>query len=400
MKNTKGTSLLLLLCAAFICNPLFDFISITLNSGGTESSRVSLISRGILSTAILISAIALNIRNKNKIITLSALILPIASCTIWLLLGFYDEKTFLENLVYITKLASFFSFLYTIKTLKPAQFSKLESIVKSSLFIYLACILAGAIFDINSFRSYALADRSGYKGIIIAQNEAAGLILVATLISAANITQRIAIKSDIIIFSLAITASLLLGAKASLIGALLSIISVCVARYGFARATPIIIISLITISSVALLAYNLNTEINIAVQSSLSYFEYQYDNYAQGNIFTLLLSGRDNKLDYVLNNILSKNYLYLITGGYPMGNYSIEIDFPDLILLMGAPTASLYILQFISSFKTRNKSMKLFAMLSLGSILIISNTAGHIFVSALVLPYISFLCEKINRPNV
>ncbi|WP_141678411.1 hypothetical protein [Pseudomonas sp. AU12215] len=76
-----------------------------------------------------------------------------------------------------------------------------------------------------------------------------------------------------------------------------------------------------------------------------------------------------------------------------MGNYSIEIDFPDLILLMGAPTASLYILQFISSFKTRNKSMKLFAMLSLGSILIISNTAGHIFVSALVLPYISAVAE-------
>ena len=401
MTKNKNISIFLLLTIGFICNPLFDSISVILNSGAVEASRISLITRGLFSALVFLSAIVLNFGKKNKIATLLICILPISSCIVWMTFGLYDSQTFLENTIYTIKAASFFSFLYVLNKLTEKEFSALELTIKTTLLIYLLCIVVGAFLDISAFRSYSLAERSGYKGIIIAQNEAAGLILAAALIPALRLVQRKSKNIDIIVFILAVISSFLLGAKASILGIVLSVAALCICRYGALRAIPAIILSLIVLFSTALLAYTFITEVNLAVQSSISYFEYQYDHYANGNIITLLLSGRDNKLDYVLNSVIPQNYFYILFGGYPMGDYSIEVDFPDLVLLMGFPIAVIYILQLIKAFTSaRDKTINLYSYFCLGIILIIANTAGHIFVSALVLPYISFLCAQLRRSAI
>ena len=326
---------------------------------------------------------------------LGILLLPLLSFLLWCALGYYGVEVLVENAIYLIKILSFFTFIIVFKKLKLSQFMRIEIIIKVTLIVYMLSVVLGGAFGIEAFESYNNVGRFGYKGVIIAQNEASGLVLASLLICGYNFSRGCADGYDKALFILATLGSLMLGTKAAAVLPFLVLSIIIVSRKGYIKALPYVLGSMVLFFVVLFLAVKYIPAVNSAVSDSLAYFIYQYEFYAKGNIVTLILSGRDNKFEFAVSNYIFENPLYLILGGYPAGLYSVEVDFIDLAFIFGGPLFSVYLFYFHKEFfNKKSRASGVFYSLSFVLILLVSNTAGHILISALALPYIAFLCVK------
>ena len=396
-KLSTGKFISIFLAIGILTGPLFDFISTYLSHIGAEFSRATLITRGVfISSAITLSILIDPKRDPSKLIKfiLLATILPMSA---WFILGIYSSTAFFESLAFLIKAVSLFSFVSLFSVTTENNKLKIHTIITLTLYIYMLFIIAGALFGIEMFESYKTIERFGYKGIILAQNEASGLIFVALLIvglKALTNTLKTIDKGLLIITSI---ASLLLGTKPGLIMPVAILAIIYISNKGYIKALPKITTTTIYSLIIAITAYLYIPSISNAINSSLGYFMYQFENYANGSLFTLLLSGRDNKLEYAITNYILQNPAYIFTGGYPIGEYLVEIDFIDLSLMFGIPIFVIYLLGLYNIFKTtKNTKLSRYYTLAFISILLLTNTAGHILTSALLIPYLAYFIHLKN----
>jgi hypothetical protein len=204
--------------------------------------------------------------------------------------------------------------------------------------------------------------------------------------------------SDAFLTGSIFVASLLVGTKAAAIGALMTTCSYLYARYSLTRATlrAATIVSLVI--GAAISVYLMSQNVRDAVDLSVKYFTYQHEHANGGRFLTVLLSGRNVKLSNVWDDVSQQGFVPLLTGGYPVVRYLIEIDILDLALALGLPVLVLYLWWLRKAFIYRSRGcVPRFGKLFFIVLMATAATAGHILVSALVGPYLAIIATYLCR---
>ncbi|MFM0503295.1 O-antigen ligase family protein [Paraburkholderia caffeinilytica] len=314
--------------------------------------------------------------------------------------GDMSGAEFAQQVVFILKVFSFFVCFAVLSGMSDRQLEGLEPIVRFTLLAYALSIVAGAAFSIDMFRSY-WADtqiRSGYKGIVYAQNEASALMIVGLGYGLLSVLKSgWSIRNGMLIGSI-VLASSLVGTKAAMAGAVVVTCSYFYSRHRVPQATARALGVVGTLAGIAVVAYLAMPSVRSAVALSLQYFMYQHDQTGGTGLLTLILSGRDVKFANVWDDVAKEGYVALLTGGYPVVRYLVEIDVPDLVLAMGLPVCVLYLRGMGKAFiyggtGTAPRFGKWFFIVLMAT----ACTAGHVLVSAIISPYLAMIAVLLKR---
>ncbi|OHV09516.1 O-antigen ligase family protein [Kushneria phosphatilytica] len=389
------------IAVGFLFMPIADFVSVYLHNNDYSYSRVSLILRGVVYFCALIF-VGYGCRLKTKELFLFLLFgLPVASSLIWVGVGLYDTGAFLQSMNMLIKVFGLFLFYkFFQEELSPDKELLLEKVIMCSLLTYFVFVLVGAIFSIDLFRSYPVSSgRAGYKGVVWAQNEASALFITGVLLGFYKIYLGNGGYKKWSWLLIGAAATLLLGTKAAIIGLLLCCFVYFTSKKGIMKALGLCFVLSFLMGVFALLLYFLNSSFRESINSSFDYFRIQFENYNNQNLISLMLSNRDQKLEHIIRDILPSNYLYLLLGGYPVSLYRSEIDFPDLVLLLGVPLFVVYlfgIFRLGSSSGIREGKVSIYKFLAFLVVVFMSNTSGHFLTSGVASPYLAFLFYRLR----
>ncbi|MFM0295718.1 MULTISPECIES: O-antigen ligase family protein [Paraburkholderia] len=399
-----GTPLIWMVFAGGLAlSPFADYLSV-LAAHGIESAggdaRFSLFVRGSMVGGLILFMLAGGrIRLSSWRTALLAVLAIIASAGA-VVFGDVTSAEFTQQAVFVLKVFSFFVCLAALSGMSDSQLEKLEPIVRLTLFAYALAIMVGAVFSIDMFRSYWAETqiRSGYKGIVYAQNEASALMIVALGYGLLRVlTSGWTAWNGALVGSI-VLASCLVGTKAAMAGALAMTCSYLYCRHRVPQATLRAAALVAVLVGLAGAVYLSLPGVRSAVDLSLQYFMYQHDHAGEGGMLTMILSGRDVKFSNVWDEVASEGFVPLLTGGYPVVRYLVEIDVPDLVLAMGLPVCVLYLWRVGRAFLYRGNGAvpgfgKWFYIVLMGT----ACTAGHVLVSAIVSPYLAMIAVLVER---
>ncbi|TCW83044.1 hypothetical protein C5O80_18330 [Burkholderia sp. SRS-46] len=386
-----------------ILAPLGDFLSVHAANSGT-GARISLLVRGA-TIAGLLAAILWRGRVPLSGVRLTIAAAVVACSTLGACaLGALTKREAVEQLVFATKVFSFFIYPAAMALLGDRRLAQIASLAHASLLVYGASIVGGALLSIEMFRSYQ-ADthiRSGYKGIVFAQNEAAALVVVALGFGYLNALLRGWTPRNTILVGCMLAAAMLTGTKGAMAGALGVTFAYLYARHRALKATGYACVVAAALAATALFAYLTIPDVAQAVDLSLRYFSHQSGRLGGDRLFTLLLSGRDLKFARVWDDLQQHGFVALLTGGHPVTRYMVEIDIPDLILMFGLPVFVVYGIALARAFVYRGPRTRArrFGLLFFLVLIAMASTAGHVLGSAVVGPYLALIAVMIRRNGI
>ncbi|MDN7557090.1 hypothetical protein [Burkholderia orbicola] len=387
-----------------ILSPIGDFLSVYAKNSAVAQggdARVSLIVRGLMIAGLLTATLGrMRVRRFGIVLTAA-----VAACVCTTLgayaLGAFTKTELIEQLIFALKVFSFFVYPAAMSLLSDRRLRQIETVVFATLLIYGAAIVLGAVLSIEMFRSYQAQThiRSGYKGIVNAQNEAAALIVVSLGFGYLHALLRGWSKSNMSLVLCMFIAAMLTGTKGAVVGAMGMTCAYFYSRHSAVKATSRIAVVIGAMIASALLAYLFVPQVNQAVELTMRYFEYQGGRAGGDKMATLLLSGRNLKFANVWDDLRQYDFIPLLTGGYPVVRYMVEIDVPDLALTFGLPVFVIYLTGLYRTFIHRGRSSKgrRFGGLFFCVMLAMASTAGHVLGSAVVSPYIALIAVMIQR---
>ncbi len=327
-------------------------------------------------------------------------VLAILAAAVTYAFGDMSSAELAQQIVFVLKVFSFFVCFAALSGMSAQQLEELEPIMRFTLLAYALSIVTGAVFSIDMFRSY-WADtqiRSGYKGIVYAQNEASALMIVGLSYGLLRVLKSgWSVWNGALIGSI-VLASGLVGTKAAMAGTVAVTCSYFYARYRVPKATARALGVVGTLASIAVVVYLVVPGVKSAVALSLQYFMYQYGQTRGAGMLTMALSGRDVKFSNVWDDVAKEGYVALLTGGYPVVRYLVEIDVPDLVLAMGLPVCVLYLWSMGKAFLCgEGGAMPRFGKWFFIVLMATACTAGHVLVSAIISPYLAMIAVLVKR---
>lgn len=393
----------LVLFVGIALSPLADFLSVYAlkgQVGGDLGARYSLFVRGAMVACLTVAMLLCRrVRLSNWRICLLALVTVIMSCAS---LVFDDMTTgeFLEEVISIAKVFSLFVYVAAFSELKDNQLEKVEVLMRVTLLVYALAIIAGAAFSIDIFRSYRgeTQIRAGYKGIIYAQNEASALLLSGLALAYIQVVRNgWRVRNAVLVVTL-FAATFLVGTKGALVAAFGVIAAYSYARYGLVKASARLGVVIAVLLVVAIGVYFFVPSVHQAVDLSVQYFRYQSDHAGSDKLATVLMSGRNVKFANVWDELAARDFLPLLSGGYPTVRYPIEMDGPDLTLIMGIPVFCLYVRDIFKLYvRTGNGHIARYGKYFFVLLMVIACSAGHVLTSAIVAPYLAVIADVVRR---
>jgi len=401
--ETRGYALALIwvLFAMALCvTPLADFLTVRAAGPDGTGGRYSLIIRSFVVVALLYATFIGGNAKRTSCINALLAIFPVAVAAVAVLKGDMSATEFAAQGIFVSKIFSFFVYAAALSSLSERQRVQLEPFVLYALLIYALAIIMGATFSIDMFRSYQ-ADtqvRSGYKGIVFAQNEASALMITGLGYAYLQVLRFGWRKRLTLVIVMLTAASMLIGTKAAAVGAFAVTCVYLFARHSAVGAAFKALVAVAGLFTIAIAAYTMSPAVHDAVSLTFDYFTYHYE-HARGNaVLTILLSGRDVKFSQVWADLTAIDYLPILTGGYPVTRYLIEIDLPDLILCMGLPVFCCYLTAFRGQFmSTHPGPVARYGQYFFILILAVASTAGHTLNSAVTSPYLALTAVMIRR---
>ncbi|HKR44365.1 MAG TPA: O-antigen ligase family protein [Paraburkholderia sp.] len=393
----------LILLVGIGLTPMGDFLSVYAlkgQVGGDAGARYSFLVRGAMVTG-LVAAMLLDgrVRVSNWRVGALALLVGFMSC-VSLANGGMDAKEFTEEIIAIAKVFSLFVYFTAFSELSDRQIEKVEAVMRVTLVIYALAIVAGAAFSIDIFRSYRgeTQIRAGYKGVIYAQNEASALLLSGFALICLGVLRRGWDTQSKGIIGLLFTASFLLGTKAAVVSGLGVVAVYSYARYGLLKATVRFTLTLMALLLFALGVYYASPAVHQAVDLSIQYFVYHRDHASEDAIATVIMSGRNVKFVKVWEELSNESFLPLLAGGYPTVRYPVEMDGPDLALIMGIPVILIYLLDLHRLYVlSPNGCIARYGKYFFLLLLMVACSAGHVLTSAIVAPYLAMIAALVHR---
>ncbi|WP_439114133.1 hypothetical protein [Hydrogenophaga sp.] len=401
-RNVAFQSIAFFLLILLVAMPLADFLTVYARDAGISSiERFSIVYRAVM-LLLLIILNSLLIR-KSQILLWASFIFSGLSIAINLLLADASMESVGENFLLLIKFYLIFLFYNVFAEIVKNRYLPINRLVKTFtliIFAYTLSIPIGAIFDISSFQFYA-NDRWGVKGIIISGNEMSGFLIIA--LAWALLAKKSIFK--IILVLLTALAMMLSGTKAAFLGLVLLLTGYFWANGGIKRLFYAAPTALLFLFICSLLVYMKSERVRLEVENTFAYFNYQFSNQAEGSILTLGLSGRNIKLYNVYNDIFSNRPWTLFTGGYPIADYSIEMDFFDLLILAGPVSFFIYAVFWVKQWRDKNSFNKAaanasrFKLVFLVAFISLSFFGGHMLYSAVAAPFLAMLIIKFQYYN-
>lgn len=283
----------------------------------------------------------------------------------------------------------------------PNDFRKYYNINVTLCYVYLLFIPISMLLGYSEFKTYSeVSGRFGYKGIVSAGNEATGLIFfIAAFFGYRYLRSKS--KFDLIIVCITLLISPILGTKGGVLGVLFIVLALV-----FSRMKPInFFLSIILLAGLivgfSLFLYSTLDLVRIAVDGNVSYFQYQLERGANGSILSLLLSGRDQKLEYIISQMDGFLIIFLFSGGWDVTHYFVESDLLDTMLVFGFFGTFYIYLFWFKLFVLKNLpscEIKFVGIVMLG-LFVISSTAGHILYSAASSIFAVFIGLYVRHSN-
>ncbi|WP_175995495.1 O-antigen ligase family protein [Burkholderia stabilis] len=400
----SATFVWIVLGLGLILSPVGDFLSVyAKNSVAVQGSdaRVSLVVRGLM-IAGLLTATLWSFRAQIAGVRVAiAAALAVCVTLVSYALGSMTPREAVEQVIYVLKVFSFFVYPAAMMQLGDKRLAQIETVVFASLLAYGAAIVLGATLSIEMFRSYQAQThiRSGYKGIIYAQNEAAALVVVSIAFGYLHALVRGWSLRSVALVGCMLIAALLTGTKGAVVGVLGMTCVYFYSRHNAIKATRYAVIMIGGLAVSAVLAYLFIPQVSQAVELSQRYFSSQGSRIGSDKIATLLLSGRNLKFAAIWADLRQQDFVALLTGGYPVVRYMVEIDVPDLILMFGLPIFLVYFIALIRAFVRRGPHTRgrRFGLLFFLVLIAMASSAGHVLGSAVIAPYLALIAVMIQR---
>jgi len=402
-RRLAATLVWVIFSCGVVLSPLANFLSVRASHGGAtgDVSRFSLLVRGGMIVSLM-SAMLLSTKGRASNWGLALLALAaIASTAVVYGVDGMSVREFAEQSILVVKVFSFFVYFSALSGLSDRRLAKLELLIMVALLSYAVAIVSGAALSIEMFRSYQ-ADtqiRSGYKGIVYAQNEASALVIVSLAFGYLRVLRFGWRMVDTLFVVSMLIAAMLTGTKGAAVGALGVTCAYFYARHNLVVATLRAGATVALLIGAALIAYLAIPQVYEAAELSLRYFAYQSGRISGDKLLTMLLSGRNLKFAAVWEGLAQHNYVELLTGGYPVTRYMVEIDLPDLVLTFGLPIFALYFMALHKAFvyRTQSRPTIRFGKLFFLVLVAVASTAGHVLGSAVVGPYLAFIAVLVGR---
>ncbi|MCV6590366.1 MAG: O-antigen ligase family protein [Marinobacterium sp.] len=385
-----------LLVVALVLTPLSDFASVAARFNGAGAvGRISLLFRFfVLGMCIFLMVQALNARQ-----IIMWLIFIFCTLNIWVNVLFFDAATVVygvETSLFMLKYFLFFiyylAFLFVLNS-SLVSYESFKKIFDFLIIFYSVPVILGGIFMIKMFFYYS-TERWGVKGIVYAGNELSGLLLVS--LTWAYLDFRYEGKKLILI--IVSMATIICGTKAALLSFILMVIGYLFSRGGF-TSYLYMVVAIVMGTFAVMGAYLYVDSIQKAVDNSMAYFIWQFENNADGSLLTLLLSGRDQKFDVVYTVLQDSFPWVFVLGGYPVSTYTVEMDLFDLIALLGIFGTIIYMIAWFRCWIYPKKGDQFMGRIKIAFIavyLFLAFTAGHMFYSAVLAPFLAMLSIRMQ----
>lgn len=351
--------------------------------------RLSILSRGLLTLYLIyllyVFKAYIYLSKVSIISTLIALLFFLFGVIV--LEGNKIEYDMIELPVIIFKILMpvFFWFVICELSKHPRQNEKIEKALSLSLFIYVVSIPVSMLSGLDIFKTYGADSlRFGYKGIVSAGNEVSGVVYAAMGAASINYIKKPILSNYFYILSI-LFVSILLGTKGGFIGCVILIFGVFYARNSFLKFFAIFIsFSLLTILLLIFFYFKFQ-EVEDFINVAISYYEYQYNNSANGSVINTILSGRLNKLESVLIWVGELNYFPVLIGGAYAFEIGVEMDFFDMLFFFGFLPTLLIIFFWCKVFlfsKKENTQISKYMLIFFGGWITLSFLAGHVLYSS------------------
>lgn len=368
----RDSELNLLYLIVITALPLFfvvDGVSKILLTYSFEFHRASLIIRIVYEFLFVSLIVTLLNYTRISILILLAFLLVLFLINQFVLASVMRDA-FSENIITFNKYTFIFILYAAVYKLQSDQqkLNKCVGLLEILFVLNSALVLLGPLTGLEFLKTYVHSDyRYGYMGLIVAQNEATLFYFLAVSLA---YYKRYVLRIKHFTFFLILAASMLLGTKG--IYLFLALLFVFHNIY-YARNRFFIIIG------IGLLLFQF---VKFATSDEGKIFLiYFYSQSESGNLFSMLLSGRDALLISSFSGQLKEwSLLNYLIGGQNVLKYATELDFFDLFLFFGFLGGVIYLtLYFYTVFKFKKTK---FTVFFIACYFILAGFGGHFFASA------------------
>lgn len=295
----------------------------------------------------------------------------------------------LSNVVIVNKFFLFFLFQTVLLSCKyDSRFVvSMNRFFEFSYVLFSLSILMGFIFKLESLESYIGKARFGYKGLIVTQNEAVGLMLIGLFYF--KMKFDVTNKTGTLVFMYVLYLSgLLVASKACLFFLTLAMVYFHMKLLSSKKA--LIVISLFIFGA----SWINWQEIISYYKITYDYFLYFYD--SGDSFLSVMLTGRDWRVQGVFDHLRDGNHLFYnyIFGGFNFLKYGTEMDFFDILILFGISGVFYYSFYIYSIYRVPElkKPVVVFLLLFLTA----SFLGGHLIYNAIIPIYLAIFCVNIS----
>lgn len=382
---------------------VFDFGSTWLHYHESSFWRVSLIFRGGVGFLITFLVLMFFHRWPNYVKWLlgSGVVSMILLWAGYAILPIADLANYLESTLELYKMmypALLFVGLRIVLRKNPLLAGKLFTALDVALAAYLFFIFLGLLSGGDMFRTYWNGLRPGFKGIIMTQNEATGTVLVGIFWFGLRYFSG---QRHVLFLVASVAAALILGTKGALLACVPLLVGMFWARYGIIKMFPVLgwMLGAMTVLSFATYQYS------ETIQAGVTLFSNYMTSHSQGDslraMVSLLMSGRDMRLEAFLPTLENDLSVFFLIGGMPIDYGSMEIDPVDAFLRGGGLFFVLILVCYWKIFRfsggSGGKSYKLVLfVIWMG----IAFTGGHLWMASTTAPMLILALAYASGMNV
>ncbi len=379
-----------------------DFISIFLQFHGSSFWRISLVWRGGIALLITFCVIFFLPEWPNYTKWLAA-VCSVSMFSLWLN---YASMQLADLGNYVSSTIELYKMIYPVLLFVAMQFivqkykylaSRLLVYLDIVLVVYLFFIFFGLVTGTEMFRTYWDGLRPGFKGIIMTQNEATGTVLVAIFWFGLRYFSG---QRHVLFFLSSILAALVLGTKGALLACVPLIGGMLWARYGMLKMVPIFVWVAGAFAALALLAYQYSETIHAGVALFSNYMTAHSTGDSVRAMITLLMSGRDVRLESFLPTLANDLSARFLVGGMPSAYGLMEIDPVDAFLRGGFLFLTLLLITYWKMFRfSGGRGGRRYKLVLFVVWMSIAFTGGHLWMASTTAPMLIIALMYAGRMN-
>ena len=279
----------------------------------------------------------------------------------------------------------------------PMHMPRLYLTLDWMLLVYLGFILIGLLTGSDMFKTYWGGFRPGFKGIVMTQNEATGTMLLAVFWFGLRWFSG---QRHVLFFVASILAALIVGTKGALLALPLLLAGMFWARFGILKMIPVFGWVVMGTLMLAVLAYRYSASIHAGVELFTTYMSAHSGGDSVLAMITLLMSGRDMRLESFLPTLANDFSLGFLVGGMPLSYGSMEIDPTDAFLRGGLLFLVLLLVAYWRMFRfSGGHGGKRYKLALFVVWMGIAFTGGHLWMAGTTAPMLVITLVYAGRMN-